>query len=797
MPISVPPGEVAPGTKELRLAVVCYGGVSLAIYMHGVTRELHSLFRASEAFAADPSTNPWQGRSEYTERAYWQALEQAAREGEVATRVAVDIISGTSAGGINGVVLAKALSRGATQDNLRKVWLEEGSIGKLVNPLTGTTGGPLKRVKGALGTLWRARRGPLNGDFLLRKVYEALEGMDAAPASGDGVTVDPSPWPVELHVTLTDIAGLPQAAPAWDPKVIRDLRHGYKLVFRSQPPDGKDEFEREENRALAFAARATSSFPGAFPPARISDLDRLGDGWNGKEEFLSDYWAPYRLSDTDATKTQFMDGGVLDNAPFGLAITAVEERPATSQIDRKLLYIQPDPKDPKPQAGELKVGALKAVWGGLSTIPRREPVLNDLLQVRRRNERVRRARHVIAAAESGADSWREELPAVDELSAMDEELHLTIGNDVAAASAYRQIKLHTVVDRLALVTCEILEYPPESGHALFVKDVLSTWAEDRDILASPSEWERVQLPFLKAFDLGYRERRIRLVIDRINEAYAANPDPVLREHLDRLKQALYQRIWYLTALAGEIRSGEGAATVQQLFAPQVVRAYLDMEGDPEANVAAFVSAHGCSIDELQDTLGGFLTERLKDFTANTYGLLREMTESLPADLRREVLRRYVAFPRYDALLFPLRALSELGELDPVEVIRVSPLDARLLPVPGAKRHPATVADKLEGDAYAHFGAFLSRRKRETDYLWGRLDATERLISLVVGDRPSEAYKLAFQAVLDNEQAAGSLGKIPKLVASLKDTVQKLPKALAVGGGSMPRSGAPARVGGSR
>ena len=33
--------------KELRLALVCYGGSSLAIYMHGVTKELHRLVRAS------------------------------------------------------------------------------------------------------------------------------------------------------------------------------------------------------------------------------------------------------------------------------------------------------------------------------------------------------------------------------------------------------------------------------------------------------------------------------------------------------------------------------------------------------------------------------------------------------------------------------------------------------------------------------------------------------------------------------------------------------------------------------
>ncbi len=35
--------EASDGTKELRLGLVCYGGVSLAIYMHGVTKELHKL----------------------------------------------------------------------------------------------------------------------------------------------------------------------------------------------------------------------------------------------------------------------------------------------------------------------------------------------------------------------------------------------------------------------------------------------------------------------------------------------------------------------------------------------------------------------------------------------------------------------------------------------------------------------------------------------------------------------------------------------------------------------------------
>lgn len=33
--------------KELRIALVCFGGVSLAIYMHGISKEILKLLRAS------------------------------------------------------------------------------------------------------------------------------------------------------------------------------------------------------------------------------------------------------------------------------------------------------------------------------------------------------------------------------------------------------------------------------------------------------------------------------------------------------------------------------------------------------------------------------------------------------------------------------------------------------------------------------------------------------------------------------------------------------------------------------
>ncbi|MGH9199167.1 MAG: hypothetical protein ACRD1T_25980, partial [Acidimicrobiia bacterium] len=56
------PDRTRPGqpVKEIRLALVCYGGVSLAIYMHGVTKEIHKLLLASLAFGQDQERNPFE-----------------------------------------------------------------------------------------------------------------------------------------------------------------------------------------------------------------------------------------------------------------------------------------------------------------------------------------------------------------------------------------------------------------------------------------------------------------------------------------------------------------------------------------------------------------------------------------------------------------------------------------------------------------------------------------------------------------------------------------------------------------
>jgi hypothetical protein len=111
--------------KELRFALVCFGGVSLAIYMHGINKEILKLVRASRALhgiterakRASASFDSLVDRNdpEYdTEAVYFDLLREVGRK--IDLRVVVDIIAGASAGGINGTMLAaRARCRGACQ----------------------------------------------------------------------------------------------------------------------------------------------------------------------------------------------------------------------------------------------------------------------------------------------------------------------------------------------------------------------------------------------------------------------------------------------------------------------------------------------------------------------------------------------------------------------------------------------------------------------------------------------------------------------------------------------------------
>ncbi|MFZ2156108.1 MAG: patatin-like phospholipase family protein, partial [Bradyrhizobium sp.] len=127
--------------KELRIALVCFGGASLAIYMHGVTKEILKLVRASSALhtiiipekrsaAAFFDVRDRSDPEFDTEAIYFDLLRDIGRT--VDLRVIVDIIAGASAGGINGIMLARALSHDLPMGRLRELWLENADVTELL-----------------------------------------------------------------------------------------------------------------------------------------------------------------------------------------------------------------------------------------------------------------------------------------------------------------------------------------------------------------------------------------------------------------------------------------------------------------------------------------------------------------------------------------------------------------------------------------------------------------------------------------------------------------------------------------
>ncbi len=122
--------------KELRLAVVIYGGASLAIYMHGVTKELLKLVRASKVLheAGVRTKIRWQDgpdpRPGDTEPVYFELLKRINEHTHF--RVVADVISGASAGAINGVMLGKAIVDDGELNAQTPLWLRDADVEALL-----------------------------------------------------------------------------------------------------------------------------------------------------------------------------------------------------------------------------------------------------------------------------------------------------------------------------------------------------------------------------------------------------------------------------------------------------------------------------------------------------------------------------------------------------------------------------------------------------------------------------------------------------------------------------------------
>ena len=350
-----------------------------------------------------------------TEADYFELLREIGRKMEL--RVIVDIIAGASAGGINASMLARALSHDLPTLPLRDLWLDNADVTVLLAPearagtwskwilkpfIWGAAATGLfdvvrdKEVRQKLSLFLRSRwfKPPFSGLRMAGLMY------DGAIAMGEPKTPTASLLPsgqgLDLFVTLTDYHGYRHLVQIHDPPLIYELEHRHVLRFkyrRRASGEVESDFDLDNVPALAFAARATSSFPGAFPPAQIVEMDELvasrGARWPRREEFILRNFEHHLRADIDPATAAFIDGAVLDNRPFREVISAINSRSAYRDVDRRLVFVDANPATVSSSTRSELPGFFSTLKGGLSDLPSTQPIANELAWVIDLNAQVR------------------------------------------------------------------------------------------------------------------------------------------------------------------------------------------------------------------------------------------------------------------------------------------------------------------------------------------------------------------------------------------------------------------------
>jgi patatin-related protein len=736
--------DVTPATQEIRFATAMTGGVSLAIWMGGVARELNLLDQASrrrEAGADDPDEEKGpDGHLVTLYRGLLDLLDQVVR---------IDVLSGTSAGGINAAVLGLCHTTGWDLGWLRDVWLTAGDIGELLRD-------PAKDKPTSL----------LRGDGVLLKQLEDNLGREReAVFEADRSTT--------VHITTTLLDGETSSSTDDYGSRVPDVDH--LGIFRFTQDQLR---EAKGRRALALAARASASFPGAFEPAfvRIGGPDDNGAGDSTTRPKMDEY--------LPATRSHWAaDGGLLANRPIRPILDTIFERPAEDkQVRRVLLYVVPDPggnpsrpTDPPREQAELDqpLSLLSALGRDLGAALN-QSIAADLTAIRDHNDRV--------------DAMRDSRLRLAQLG-----IRLRGGDETAepyptdeAWSDYKALQGRMQVEpAVSALMRRISTMPPEQ--------IPSAWKHELDNttdLVEPACAQAASSRLTGAWDRPHRgstagelaglgrpayEAVRGMAVSLTFLGYACLPRPELRESLAKLGQSFYsvdppQADGCLNDIAST-----ALATAGPTGAMPLTEVATTIVLDHVAALAGVAGPPGGPTSAGQDgsALAG-AWRQLARALADLQPILDEIVVTpLPEDTKPRIaqdkLRTYLDYlgDDQDAWLSRLvglhimdRSLLPVGmDVDQkVQLIQVSAATRSLL-------DPAreTPESKLTGLQFHHFGAFYKRSWRANDWMWGRVDGAGWLVQALLDPK-------RVKAIVDDSQPDPGLTRAQQFLEQLRTLV---------------------------
>jgi predicted acylesterase/phospholipase RssA len=685
---------------ELRLALVLNGGVSLAVWIGAATHEIDALRGPRHEREGDDSAE-----SEST-GALYETIQRA-----VSYRVVIDLIAGTSAGGINGSALAAAIASGRELVDLRNVWLKLADFFKLLRDPE--SGPPPALLRG--------------DDVLLEQVRSTLDKQFTQQA------VQGKPQKsTQLFLTGTDIDGVERSIPTVSGKLAyREHRILFRFAAPASEGDGGMRFRHEAEGVLdlapetvgqlARAARSTASFPGAFEPSKVDGTVPY-DGWLVTRD---------NVPITDSRWV--IDGGVLDNSPIGLILDAIQRGPRAREAneesaaaERAIVFVVPygDPiRDTRTDAPIDRV--IQAARG----LPARIGLVNDFDRIRSHFEQRR------ADDRSVKDLLRSKRANL-------------LGAATATLDAYCARRWEANWREYGYSETSLPKLRAQGAPWLPTKLSLSALAppirdaNESDESSQPDEGDRD--------DHGAASWRFDSELTRHLAAFSVD---ALRAAQDAVEGDSPG------ASATRARLEQGRAGIQQ----QLDRLNLaDLERRSGFDVRP-------SVDEVNASWNAEFAKRLGEVSRECARILVTCFEEL-----RQAPEALVALKPLAKSIRPTRGVDDFlarfafahiivyaaGAQTPsisnFSLLRIDADPWGQLPADGeacllASHCPPDAVHKLLGMQLRHFGAFLFPSWRANDWLWGRLDCAPRLVELILSPyrlrtAPRQAQEIANELV---------------------------------------------------
>ncbi|HEX7134172.1 MAG TPA: DUF3376 domain-containing protein [Iamia sp.] len=724
--------------RTLRLAVSMRGGVSLAVWIGGAVAEIDAL---RWDLARGDQARTTLGRVA-------RALDTKAIE--------IDVISGTSAGGLNGVVLATAMANRTPVEGLRAVWLRTADLAALMRP-----GG------------WARRRSILDSEEFFERARTAICSMGPTKDGAEAPDLlAPKLEQLEAYFPVTSV--VPATTTAWaDPLAPVSERRVGGWIWLHHPADAPapvgeplphppasdfvltrpdTDAHRDKVDALALTICSTAAFPVAFAPTCIPNHvlpDRIRFLGGRRPEPLYLY-----------------DGGVVDNMPVGRAVAAISRAQADGPTERVLVYMHPSPganrarpKDPLEGLAADDRPAPVDVGASALNVLRGKSLVDDLGELEDHNRSVRwqmRDRAAALAAPVAVDDERDEEAVRATLATHDAERltsllcdptpHLeALGPDglldawlTEADGASRQRWVRAFTDQIRE---QQLELRPWSAFIRTASRLIewSRWLEAATDPADAVSETKKQIHALRAgalLEASELDRKTLLLLPEGPSERLSDPAPeaaVVVAHRQRILEDRHTtvhltKVWaQLVALAADLlgHHPEGAAKADRTT--------------PANALPLALAARLRDADDLRKAL-----QHLDDDLLSVHG--HAPTGSLD-QVRYHTLAGTAPTPLSTCFPWPdgFRPLELPLKLAPLEASDGTP--DRL-----GRLDPES---KLAGNQLMNFAAFLDAGWRANDWMWGRADAADTIIRLLVDPThtvpdPMAAARAIRDACLDEE-----------------------------------------------